>query len=518
MDASALVLYLAIAGLTAFRHKPWTDEAQAWLLARDNSLGALLFQHLHYEGTPGLWHLLLWVCVRLHLSYVSMHVLSVAACAAAVFVLLRWSPFPPLVRWLIPFSVGIAYQAPVIARSYSLVPLLAFGLCALLSSKQSRPILFALLAGLLANTSLIAFVLALSFVPFYLGHREPRRSRQWAAWLLLAALMCFAVFTALPAPDTVSPSHKMASDSWTNGILARVTGIHAHCPALATDCLPPQTFSAGSCRPPVTSHGQKFPSWMNFVSLAFFPISGSNVLAAAFYLIFFAWLWRRRVLVAAVPLLVVLFGAKLLPFSEHHMLVLWTAILASLWLAYSLKPVGRTVLDRVFTGILLVVLVQQMAWTAFAVSYDEFKDFDGSVAAARYIGAHTQGKTWEGVNYHVVGVLPYVDRNIFTNRPTAYWMWRCTGNSNARLSEALARHPDYVLDGESYDGNVSWRNQIAEEKPAWRRNDEDGIVNALFQNGYRPTQRFCGRQPMHFGFSEQTCEVVYEPIVQTREK
>ena len=35
-------------------HEPWFDEAQAWVIARDNSLKDILFFIPHYEGHPPL--------------------------------------------------------------------------------------------------------------------------------------------------------------------------------------------------------------------------------------------------------------------------------------------------------------------------------------------------------------------------------------------------------------------------------------------------------------------------------
>ena len=55
-----LLVWAAVAmGRRCRGTRPWGDEAQAWMLARGNGLWALFRYRLHYEGTPGLWHLLL---------------------------------------------------------------------------------------------------------------------------------------------------------------------------------------------------------------------------------------------------------------------------------------------------------------------------------------------------------------------------------------------------------------------------------------------------------------------------
>ena len=62
------MLYALLSAFTAYRHEPWADEAQSWLLARDAGLIQLWTKLLHYEGTPGLWQTLLHVLIRIGLS------------------------------------------------------------------------------------------------------------------------------------------------------------------------------------------------------------------------------------------------------------------------------------------------------------------------------------------------------------------------------------------------------------------------------------------------------------------
>jgi hypothetical protein len=526
VDAVVLGLFCVLSGGVTFYHEPWADEAQAWMLARSNGLGALLFEHLHHEGSPGLWHVLLWIFCRLHLPYCSMQAAAFLAGVAAVFLLLRFSPFPSLVRWLLPFTVALFYQVPIVARSYSLIPLLAFALCALFGAAKPRLLLFALLAGLLANTALIGFFLALGLSILYWFWRvrpEPHSTdaKPLAAAALVAVLGLFAVYTALPSPDTnEGKAQELSTHPREAALLGWLTGDARHCPVRLTTA---DSTVTGDSRPafgyvalPHHSGGKYhgFPAaCIHFFSLMFFPVSGSNLLALAFYAALLYWLWSHRALAAAIPLLATLVGAKMLPFSEHHMLVLWTAIVVTLWLAWTRVDSGKILrADWLFVLILLPVLAQQLAWAAFAAAWDVRNPYDGGAAAARYLIDHAAGGTIAGFNYHSVGLQPYAARSLFVNQTSTYWPWNCAADSDARLPETLLQHPDFVLDGESFSGNVSWRNQIVQEKPVWTRSDPDGIDIYLVNHGYRPAHRFCGSQPAHFGFSEQTCETIYEPV------
>jgi hypothetical protein len=518
IEAVLLGFYLAFAGLIAACHEPWTDEAQAWLLARENGLGTLLLHRLHYEGTPGLWHLLLWLLCRLHFSYGAMHGTTVLLGGAAAFLILRSSPFPPLVRWLLPFSVALAYQIPIVARSYSLVPLFAFALCALFSANRQRPWLVALMAGLLANTSLVAAFLAAGLaLYFFIAYKSQEKIREKIpAVAIFAGLCLFAIYTALPAPDTSEgQARALAANPRVAAVLGKLTGSAARCSAGCP--------SAGSCQPatgnnsyhphPKSKHGGPWLGLVHIASLAFFPISNFNLLALGFYVALLVWQWKHKALLCSLPLVAVLLGAKILPFNEHHTAVFWTAIVATLWLTWArIAPKEKSLVDGIFIGVLLAVLVQQIAWTAFAARYDLNQPYDGSAQAAQFLIDNAGGRAVAGFNYHSIGLEPYVVQKLYTNQETTYWPWSCAADSDAKIHETLASKPAFVVAGESYDGDVSWRNQIVKEKPAWVRNDEDGIAEDLQAHGYRSTHRFCGQQPAQFGFSEKTCELIYEPV------
>jgi hypothetical protein len=248
-------------------------------------------------------------------------------------------------------------------------------------------------------------------------------------------------------------------------------------------------------------------------SLAFFTISSFNLLALLFYGAMFIWQARHHTLIAALPFFIVLLGGYFLGFSEHHTSVLWTTIVIALWLTWSrVSPIAPTRYDLIFQFILIAVLIEQLAWTGFATIYDTNNPFDGSVAAATFIIPQTGEHTVAGFNFHSISIQPYASRNVYFNQPTTYWPWKSSANTDSNLSETLAKHPDFILDGEGYYGDTNWANQILPRTPHWVRADTSVSAGYLQEHGYYETHRFCGRQPAHFGFSEQICEVIYQPL------
>ncbi len=158
-ECLVLLMFTAIAAVAVWFHEPWADEAQAWLIARDLGIRGILHQ-MGYEGSPPLWHLLLWVLIRLHLPYAALGAVSLTLVAAGMYIWLRWSPLPAPVRLLVPFAFYYQYQYAVVARSYALSTFLAFAAVALWRAKPVRIIPFGLVLALLAQTNLYGFMIA----------------------------------------------------------------------------------------------------------------------------------------------------------------------------------------------------------------------------------------------------------------------------------------------------------------------------------------------------------------------
>ena len=122
-----LIVFLAyIVGviIIGIFHEPWFDESQAWSIARSAPFNDMIFKIPHYEGHPPLWYLMLAPFAKLGAPFeISLKAVNLAVCAAAVWVILYKSPFPKIVRCVIPFTFFFFYQTAVICRPYSLTML-----------------------------------------------------------------------------------------------------------------------------------------------------------------------------------------------------------------------------------------------------------------------------------------------------------------------------------------------------------------------------------------------------------
>ena len=156
----ALLVFASLLLVVGAHHEPWFDEAQAWLIARENTPWSLVTTGVRYEGTPALWHGLLWIVQRLGLPYGGLWLVSSSLAVMGAAILLYKSPFPIWLRIGLIFSYFFAYQYSIVARSYALdllfLPLLAW----LFPSRLERPLVYGGVLGLLANTNAHSFMIA----------------------------------------------------------------------------------------------------------------------------------------------------------------------------------------------------------------------------------------------------------------------------------------------------------------------------------------------------------------------
>lgn len=174
-----MILFITLTTIGVLHHEPWFDEAQAWLIAQDLGIGELL-KYMKYEGHLFMWFLALMPSAKLHLTYpLPMLFTNVIFAWGAVYILLKKSPFHPILKVLITFSLPIAYQYAVIARPYAMGVMFLFALAALYKDKLERPILYSILITLCANTSSMALCGAFAFGVIFLFDYIKSKKEFW---------------------------------------------------------------------------------------------------------------------------------------------------------------------------------------------------------------------------------------------------------------------------------------------------------------------------------------------------
>jgi hypothetical protein len=544
VQLAVLAGYAALVAVAIAFHEPWADEAQAWLLARDQGFWHLMFHAIRYEGSPGLWHAFLWVLAQMHVGYTGMRWVSGAMALLGVYVLLRWSPFPLLLKVLLPFGFWLAYQDAAVARSYVLFAILAFPAAAILRSisrdevspRRGQLVWLAVILGLMANLSVHGFVasIGLAIVALALLRRKSRAGRPVSRTVPAAILCCFWVFVAVtvfPPGDVNFPAGKNLQMS-AQRIWASLGSQTAK-----AELQQEETFGShplpGELPMLAVQAFQKTPDearWhkiARFLGLVTFAISNFRILAlvsCALVILQAVVFGRARGQIGWIglmpwALMIVIFTWMYL--APRHAGMIWEALVVSLWLTWPSEISARWYekwLHGLTVAALVVVGLNQVQWTAHSVWDEIHKPYSGDEAMAQWLKTHAAGKRIAGFGYHSIGVTGWFHGPLYFNQPATYWIWSQKPRLDARAPFTIATRPDVIV-----VGGWNWSEHNADISEDWEKpnlntlntvpfNDAFHIIGYAQEHGYRETHRFCGHAFLRSGYSEELCQVALEPV------
>ena len=401
-DIGVLGLWIVVVAFTIQYHEKWADEAQAWLIARDLSLGRIWFHELRYEGSPGLWHTILWIAQHVfHAKYGALGYIGMAGAIAGAALLIFKAPFPRIIRWPLAFTYFMVYQYAVIARPYTLLPLLAFA-AAMLFKDIRHPERMTVVLVLLANLSLhgtiiagcIGLVYLIEAVRVWRSLEVDVQGRYKICAAVMAFTFLFIVVILRPTADVGEFAVKKEFGQMPESIRAmqptKLVKLEAVC------------------------SGAFFDWW--FPSALFIVLAG-----------YWCFL-RQRLLIYALPVISLIALYCLIHGYAHHHGTVFVAAITALWIAWPDQQEQRALSvfqRRAFRGMeaLLLCLCALNIWDAeVAIRHEYLYPYSGAEDAANYVksvGAD-RGQI-VGFLYGVVGVQPYFDHDILANIPTAYY-------------------------------------------------------------------------------------------------
>ena len=139
-------------------HEMWRDETLAWMIVRTAHSPAGLFAALHYDGHPGLWHLLLWPATWVTTDPVAIKVVHAPIGLAIIGLVALASPFSRLERVLILGGYYLGFEYLVISRNYAIGILLALLHAQARVRAPDKVLLNSALLALMANTNVYAAI------------------------------------------------------------------------------------------------------------------------------------------------------------------------------------------------------------------------------------------------------------------------------------------------------------------------------------------------------------------------
>jgi hypothetical protein len=470
---TALTLFAAVVAFAIPYHEPWADEAQAWQLARSLPLRELFQTYIRHEATPGLWHFLLWILIRAHVSYTGMRWICGAIAVVSTSLLVFLSPLPRYLKLTLPFTFFLLFQYAVVARSYVLVPPLLFVVA---FWWKKSPLVVAVSLGLLANSSLHAAAISGGLAIVWLveqlrqrGPQTPVRRRILPLFILIVlGFYAFAIWTAWPPSDMAST-------------VAYVRALR--------------------------------PSFL-FSTLAaiFFPICQPAILSIPFWILIVPLFSARRSLLFLLPLLflTVFSGAVFCSFWHWGLVV--PLLICLLWITWPSQGSPLAPAETVGRAALLWLIGTQILWSAYAIDFDHYHAYSPNLAAAQFLMPRVKAGATIAITYlddspepymannmfSATGILPYFDRNIYINQPYPFYVWSDKNPSASLFNALLPSHPDIVI-AETLQVGSNPSNDLKGKR-----------AESLVKSGYTLTNVFCGSVPFRMQLMLTNCHVIFQ--------
>jgi hypothetical protein len=188
--AVVFVVWLVLAAMLCWSEVIWRDEMRALSIALQGDSFTAMFSHLHGDGHPGLWHILLRSAYMVVGSPLVLKAVALAIATAAAYVLVYHLTLPCSILLLALFSNFALYEYAAMARNYGISMLLVFIIAAAYGRwKQNGVVLGLLLAGLV-NTNVHSVVLVCGFLTYWfidLALQRPRPALSAYRFLATAA-------------------------------------------------------------------------------------------------------------------------------------------------------------------------------------------------------------------------------------------------------------------------------------------------------------------------------------------
>ena len=204
--------YLFSVTIVVLNHELWRDEFQAWLIALKSGSLTALFTNLRYEGHPGLWHFCLYLITRFTDDPFFMQIFHICLAGITIWLLVRFSPFTLLQKFLISFGYFNFYEYAVISRNYIFGVMFVFLFCAVYSRRQDAVLLLSVILAFLAQTNfygvLLSLLLAALIIFESVFNAELRekllllKKHCFIAGILFAIAIYFSLFQIIPPDDT----------------------------------------------------------------------------------------------------------------------------------------------------------------------------------------------------------------------------------------------------------------------------------------------------------------------------
>ena len=386
---AVFITFICIGIFAGSHHEPWADEAQSWLIARDNhSLAGLLYA-VKYEGTLPVWHLLLKAFQLAGLDYGHIYIIPLLLTAAGV-VILFFTDAPVVAKVMLPLSYYVIFQNAVSARSYAMVFPAMMLIVLFYKDRYKAPVRYHLSLFFLGMSSSYGVIIACSF-------------------------MLWDFIMMLRVKTKAASNRKFIITFFATGLLLVLICILSLPPADCSFTLNRLSFADSASNALLFSIHNK-------------PLQYLFLLFAVLLLIYYFRHCIVRVLVMSMPL--VLYMIFIYQRLWHMTYLFFLIVALMLIFRDEFKKTGshKEEFGNLLANALVLFLLSVQCFTGFySVYYDYRYPYSPSKKIAQIVKPyHEAGANIVGLGFYSISVSPYFDESIYINdyEGKTYFIWK----------------------------------------------------------------------------------------------
>lgn len=424
-------------------HEPWSDEAQSFLLARDNNISEL-FYYMKYEGTPPLWVIIIKIFILLGGTYSNFYLLPIlfSVLGLAIFELKVKAPL--YIKLLFPFTYFIFYQYSIVARSYCLVFPVLMLLALVYEKRFEKPFLFSFILFLLMNISLHTLVISGSLYLLFLidifKNKLNKNQKIRVAIILIFLELLFTALIAMPNSDCAFVQNH-TKNTWH--VISEST--------------------VGS------ELNTIFEVIISIVILITIFLGSKNIFKEVI-----------RFLIVFLPVSLIY---NFVAYQGWHI-----GIITLLLFTYFIVS-NKINEDRYIKIFLVVLCLVQISWSITSFYYDINNEYCSALEVSKFLKENKyENKVIYGLGYGVTAIQPYFEKNIFLNENSdkSFYFWKY-GNGYLSLEQLASSKADIYVVAKFYEKSYkSVTQQI--EKDNYKKYEFESasyIKNHIYENlGY----------------------------------
>ena len=419
------ILFAVLALVGGANHEPWADEAQSWIIARDASVGEIVWDISRYEGTFPLWFLTIKLFINLGLQYEYFFIIPIIISCIGLLVFLKGVEAPKFVKVLLPFTYYVLYQYTIIARSYSFL-FLALSLWAIYyKERMNKKFAYVLTLIFISTISMHGMVISGMLGIIYIIELIKEKKTKQSLLSIICLVLAWGVEIIILIPRADLYMNINMIHTLKDAALAIVSVI----------------FSG------ITWYEQLY--------------IGTGIIL---FVILALMLIKLKRLDAIITIVCLSFFMALVRLLHHHLGIISLFLMFSIIVNYDELKSKYKHFEKLF----IITLIIYISFTGISI----INDFNGNYSGAKQMAIYIEENDIDEeeiyrFGYVQVALLPYFEGNLFANTSKTIYEWK----------ESNKDFFDYV----NYDPNADRSGSYAPKYILLECNERNDVIKSINQ-------------------------------------